>query len=181
MGEIALMAVSARAINLKNIQPGSVSEYLYKLDIGVFTMSEFGPSVLYSDLKGNRLKRGLDKENVLQNIALNTIMAMGQGHAFCEGVYDLPAGQMGRYRLMVISKKTKDSSSIDPRLQETNLVNFVFFIPKKIVKYLPHYSVIEDEILEVLNVIHDLSGLVEDDFQFIKQEITKIIDSYCYY
>ncbi len=175
------MAIAQRSINLRNIQPGTISEYLYKLDIGFFSMSELGPSVIYSDLKGNRLKRGLPKENVLQNIALNTILAMGQGHSFCEGVFDLPAGMMQRYRLMVISKKVKDRGSSDPRLQEANLMIIAFFIPKKIVRYLPHYAVVEDEILELLSDYEDFSTLVEDDFQHIKLQLIRILDNYCYY
>jgi hypothetical protein len=117
--------------------------------IAVFSMNNFGPTVLQYDNMSNLLN-DVSSEQFLQNIAVNLMVAIGQGHSFSEGVFELPAGNLLGYRLLLISFRFKDFSSSDVRLKNTNLCLVGIFIPTSICSLLPSCALYEYDLIKYI-------------------------------
>ena len=142
----------------------------------LFNIDEYGPRVgfcdfqqlLYADLVGENL------DNYLINLAIDYISAIGQGHNYLEGVYDLPAGNLKNYRLLLVSFYLGSHSS--DIYNFNNYYQIGIFIPTPLAQIMPSLITIESVILS--NIKRRLEGsffLTVDKLQQIKKEILTIL------
>ncbi len=110
-----------------------------------FNITIEGPSVAYSDFKKWPIPGDFDNvELQLQQLAVNYITAIGNGHNYTSGVYELPASNSKFYRMLIVSM---NSNSGDGLQDHQRYLQFGIFIPMNVMKLMPSLISLEDVIL----------------------------------
>ncbi len=138
-------------------------------------LSDIGPEVIYSDF--DTLPDPMvnsNTEEYLGNLGVSLSIALAQGNTFAEGIFELPAGYATQFRLLGISVRLHDSSLTDERHGNEGYGIFCFFISPRTLARFPRPVSVQDQILEELGRIEDLSGLSKEDFLRIKERILDI-------
>lgn len=145
--------------------------------VAIFAMDTFGPAVLASQKLDHIIT--IDGEEFLQNLSVNIMVSIGQGHAFSEGIFELPAGNSREYRLLVISFRFADDTALDPRLQHANLCQVAIFVPRHITFILPANSVFEDKVVNfVKSHLPNVLAIQKVDLEHLKSNIFRLIQDY---
>jgi hypothetical protein len=139
----------------------------------IFNIDELGPGVAFRDF--NELSyaniKPDDLDVFLTNLAVSYISAIGQGHSYLQGVYDLPAGNQENYRLILISFYI-DSEFAEKTYNFHNYYQMGLFIPTPLSQLLPALSSIETFVLaSVKKILEGSFFLTVDKIQQIKREI----------
>jgi small GTP-binding protein len=146
--------------------------------LAVFFMNEFGPDLYYKDftkLQGNDQEIVDDNlDSFLIQVSISLISSIGQGHSYIEGVFDLPAGDLSNYRLVVLSKRLFNRKATDARLQNGFAI-FTFFVSKSYQKFLKKLATIEGRLLTIFNEENDINDLEGDKMIDIKKRIVDTI------
>lgn len=139
----------------------------------IFNIDEMGPGVLYRDFT-ELPDADIDPDSIdtfLMNLAISYISAIGQGHSYIEGVFDLPAGKLENYRLILISFYI-GSEYVKDDYDFCNYYQIGMFIPKPLNHLLPAISSFETFILKYVKKNFEGSfSLTNDKINQIKQEI----------
>lgn len=125
-----------------------------KIPLAVFHVSDVGPTVLMKDF-GGLPNTDLDEfamDAHLQQMALGYISALGMGHAYEEGCFDLPVSGTHEYRTLLMCFKLLNPGAIDKRLM-IGYYQFAFMVPRKIAKLLPSPAAFE---LTAINLIKSM-------------------------
>lgn len=166
-----------RQINLeKHIQ--KYVDHLFKSDYfptAVFSVSELGPIVHLRDFDNLPIPNEMEIEFFLLRTAVTFITAIGQGHEYSEGYYELPVPYLPNYKALLFSFTVTDKKSNDKRLNKKSIVIYCIFVTNKVRALLPKVSKFETLILPKLKIATDLSQI---DMKFLlarKKEILDII------
>ncbi|MHA2030631.1 MAG: hypothetical protein ACW99Q_14685 [Candidatus Kariarchaeaceae archaeon] len=117
-----------------------------------FVMSERGPEVAVKDFEVLPKKlRSINNINELfQKLAVNYIFAIGDGQIYNEGVFEVPAGILEVYRIMLICFRYENPNyGNDPRLK-SGYSQLAMFIPKSLLLSLPNFYSLEKQILKFI-------------------------------
>ncbi|MHA2171480.1 MAG: hypothetical protein ACXAB7_16455 [Candidatus Kariarchaeaceae archaeon] len=142
----------------------------------LFNIDEYGPGVGFRDFQLLPYADLIDEnlETYLVNLAISYISAMGHGHNYLEGVYDLPAGKLKNYRLLLVSFYL--GSPLNDTYNFNNYYQIGIFVPTPLAQIMPSLATIESVILT--NIKRRLEGsffLTVDKLQQIKKEILTIL------
>ena len=143
----------------------------------IFNVDERGPGVAfrdfdalpYADITSNQI------DALLAKLAVSYISSIGQGHSYLEGVFDLPAGKLKNYRLILVSFYIGSESKNDG-FNFNNYYQYGIFIPTPLSHYLPSFTLIEPFILNCVKT--NLEGgffLTVDKIKQTKREILAIL------
>ena len=161
------------------------------IPLAVFHVADSGPRVLMRDFQ-SLPDFVMDEDEMfahLQQMALGYISALGMGHAYEEGVFDLPMSGTKNYRTMLMSLKLLNPKAKDRRLM-IGYYQFAFLIPHALAMILPSCSAIETGSINIIksmlkssdNLIPEVVAEVKERvlhyvFTFVrKQQVDKIID-----
>ena len=125
-----------------------------KIPLAIFHVSDAGPTVLMRDF-GGLPNTDLDEfimDEHLQQMALGYISALGMGHAYEEGCFDLPVSGTSEYRTLLMCFKLLNPGAKDSRLM-IGYYQFAFMVPRAIAKLLPSPAVFE---ITVINLIKSM-------------------------
>lgn len=141
----------------------------------IFHMSDFGPELYYKDFdyieNSEHIKyTDIELTQLLTQLSISFIAALGQGHGYIEGCFDLPAGSLTNYRTFVISKKVSNPFAEDIRLRKGFMV-FVIFIPIKYRTLIKPLSAIEDNVMHSINLLNNIKQFSDEKIQEIKKNI----------
>ncbi|MHA2253169.1 MAG: hypothetical protein ACXAD7_22600 [Candidatus Kariarchaeaceae archaeon] len=139
----------------------------------IFGIDERGPGVAFRDFDELYYAdvEPKDLDTYLRNLAISYISAVGQGHSYLEGVYDLPAGNQENYRLILISFYIGNEIAMDS-YNFHNYYQMGLFIPTPLSQLLPALSSVETFVLaNVKKILEGSFFLTVDKIQQIKREI----------
>lgn len=139
----------------------------------VFSISDNGPFVHLRDFDTLPLSSELDIEFYLLNMAVISITAIGQGHKYSEGIFELPVHDLPDYKSLMFSKVITDKESNDIRLNVKSIVIFCIFIPKDIKGAMPEMTKFETQILSNFEDGTDISQI---DMQFLKKRKSEFLN-----
>ena len=151
----------SKALKKRVFNPGQIPSVLFK-------MTEIGPDVVYRDF--TELTGVEDIESYLLNLGVALSTAIGQGHTYNEGIYDLPGGSLGETKLFVHSFRLADPDAVDTRLL-LGLFIYVLLIPNEYVKYYEPFSKVEEFIVPRFKEIGEGSGLTDEFLSQVKVEL----------
>ncbi len=146
--------------------------------IALFSMEDEGPKVLYTDLELHSfLASSLSDEplgDILEKIAIHTIVLIGQGHVYPEGVFEIPAGKLN-IKSVLVSFKLQNLTAKDPRLR-LGYFQLAIFLPIPILKLLPSTINYEKELLGLLKSFTTNQNFSSSNFMTLKQEISNVFN-----
>jgi hypothetical protein len=129
-----------------------------------FKMTERGPEVAVKDFDVLPKKfRSINNLNELfQKLAVNYIFAIGGGEIYNEGVFEVPAGALKVYRIMLICYKYENPNyGNDPRLKK-GYSQLAMFIPKNLLLSLPNFYSLEKRISKLIKKQKSFEWDIED-------------------
>jgi hypothetical protein len=138
----------------------------------LFCISEAGPNILWQDFSSQE-DSGVDE--LLIPMAMNYISGLGFGHLYQTGCYELPAGNLSEFRLLLICFNLSQRKSIDKRLSNQTYVQFAFFIPTSIFLLLPNSYSMESSLMGYFDTFTDLSDLLLYSCKKVKFDIYQIL------
>jgi hypothetical protein len=148
--------------------------------LAVFYVSNAGPAILYKDF-GSLPDFAMDNDEVfahLQQMALGYISALGMGHAYEEGVFDLPVSGTKNYRTILMCFKLFNPKAEDKRLM-IGYYQFAFLFPIALAKVLPAASAFENGVINIIkSMLKTSDNLVPDVIITIKERILAYILSF---
>jgi small GTP-binding protein len=143
----------------------------------MFKLTEYGPDIMYHDF--DSLPYDLDVNTFLMNMTVSLVSAIGQGHNYSEGIFDLPSGKLKGYRSCVFSFRMSDYQAKDVRLK-WGFFQFVLFVPEDSYKYFEPFSKIESclrDFITEIKKIENLSLLVFKEMKLIAlEEFAKLVE-----
>ncbi len=148
--------------------------------MALFAMNDMGPEVIYHDFS-LYFKEDISNEPIVEfltKMAVNSIVTLGQGHEYCEGVFDLPASILDQFRLMVISFRIENMNAHDGRLRN-GYYQIGLFIPKPLLQFLPSFVLFEKDLLTLVKSLISSRNFSEKRFKILKHEVLRILNSYC--
>lgn len=143
--------------------------------LAIFFMNDFGPQLFLKDFDhleandGSHVQES-ELESFLIQVSISLISAIGQGHSYIEGVFELPAGTLDNYRLLIASKRMNNKTAEDNRLMSGYAI-FGFFVPKNFTKYVRKTQTVEKSVLSRLSRYSDINEITEEELQAIKSDI----------
>jgi len=137
----------------------------------VYKISEYGTDIVFKEFKEEDISDGIQVETYLQQLGIVFSVIIGQGDQYHSGLFNLPAGKLHDYRVLLYVFRIKDDSATDDRMNLA-YVFYCVFIPEIIVDYLPPSSELEREFE---SSIHKASDLSELNFHELKSKIIQKI------
>lgn len=143
----------------------------------MFKLTEMGPDVMYQDFE--TLPDGTNPEVFLMNMSVSLISAIGQGHSYSQGVFDLPSGKLADYRSFVYSFRMSDPEALDPRLK-WGFFQLVIFIPEASYQYYQPFSKVEEALDKFVAQIPSIQHLTNVMFNEMKllalEEFARLVE-----
>ncbi len=133
--------------------------------ISVFKFGQFGPEpFLTSALPFEDSISSREKENFLIKIGTHYFSATGAGHAYSQGLFELPVPNFDKYRGLVFGFRKEEKNHNDERIRRSGGKNYgliVIIFPVFFRSILPNRSVIEKRLEELLSDYSDMDELDE--------------------
>lgn len=153
----------------KVFDPSNIYSVLFKL-------TEYGPADVYRDF--NQLPQIDDVEVYLVNMGISIISAIGQGHNYSEGVYDMPDHGRSGYRRFIYSFRMQDSTTQDHRL-DTGFFQMVLLIPDEYYQYYIPFSSVTRKLEEFIAHVGDYALFDQEFFnEFVLLILTEFRKHY---
>ncbi len=150
------------------------------IPLAVFHVSDMGPAVLFRDF-ASLPDYAMDGDEVfehLQQMALGYISALGMGHAYEEGVFDLPVSGTKNYRTLLMAFKLLNPGATDRRLM-IGYYQFAFLFPRSLAQILPAPSAIETGAINIIkSMLRTSDNLVPDIIAGVKERVLSYILSF---
>ncbi|MHA2028953.1 MAG: hypothetical protein ACW99Q_06150 [Candidatus Kariarchaeaceae archaeon] len=150
------------------------------IPLAVFYVSDAGPAVLYRDF-ASLPDFAMDNDEIfahLQQMALGYISALGMGHAYEEGVFDLPVSGTKNYRTILMCFKLFNPKAGDKRLM-IGYYQFAFLFPVALARLLPATSAFENGAINIIkSMLKTSDNLVPDVIDGVKERILGYILSF---
>jgi len=143
------------------------SNYAYAF----YLMKPFGPE-LFSHNLGDR--SDLDLEDSLTHLGISYISALGHGHTYVEGCYELPPGNFDDYNTIVFSIKINNSPSDDARYEELYSV-YTLFIKKEIYERIQLSSRLRKKLFTSFQKLQDVTEITERYGKDLMRKMISII------
>jgi len=142
----------------------------------VLKLGDIGPELIFTDFEEfpDPLVEG-NTEEYLSNLGISLSIALAQGNAFSEGIFELPAGYSTKYRLIVTSVKLHDTTLQDERHENVGYVIFCFFFTPETIARMPKLVTIQDEVLEKLYTIENIGVFTKAQFLSIRDDILQML------
>jgi hypothetical protein len=133
---------------------------IYHSPITVVSVNQEGPYIYYSDVNPESLNlEGYEAtQNYLEELSINIVVTIGQGHNYIAGVFEFPCIVNPNLRLMVISCRIKNLSYDDERLK-MGYFHFIFFLPFNFAEELNNFQRYQKGLLK----------LIDEKFTFAKE------------
>lgn len=148
--------------------------------LAVFYVSDMGPAVLFRDFS-SLPDYAMDDDEVhahLLQMALGYISALGMGHAYEEGVFDLPVSGTKNYRALLMCFKLLNPGARDRRLM-IGYYQFAFLFPRSLAQILPASSAIETGTINIIkSMLRTSDNLVPDIIAAVKERVLSYILSF---
>lgn len=136
------------------------------LSISVFKFGNVGPEpFLTSILPFEESISPLEKENFLIKFGTHAFTAVGAGHEYAQGLFELPVPDYEKYLSLVYGFRMTEKNHQDTRIQQNAGQNYglvVFIFLKLYRSILPNRSTIEKRLEELLSVYSDMDELDEN-------------------
>ena len=141
----------------------------------VLKLGDIGPEIIFTDFEEfpDPLVKG-NTEEYLNNLGISLSIALAQGNAFSEGIFELPAGYSTKYRLIATSVKLHDTTLQDERHENVGYAIFCFFLTPDTIARVPKLVTIQDEVLEMLYTIENIGAFTKDQFISTRDDILKV-------
>ena len=143
------------------------SNYAYAF----YLMKPFGPELLSHNL-GDR--NDLDLEDSLTHLGISYISALGHGHTYVEGCYELPPGNFDDYNIIVFSMKIKNSLSDDPRYEDLYSV-YTLFIKKEIYELIRVNSILRRKLFTLFQKLQDVTEINKEYGENLMRKMISVI------
>ena len=157
-----------------------LSDVLHYFDSGgnfpfvVFNITDDGPNVAYKDFKNWPVNDSLNLvDEMIQLLAISYIAAIGAGHNYSSGVFELPAGNSKLYRMMIIAINCGLNKE---KIASQQYFQFGLCIPQEVMKLMPSFISIEEIIMDSFhNEIPCRWDLSHKNLQVVKNHLITII------
>lgn len=150
------------------------------IPLAVFHVSDMGPAVLSRDF-ASLPDFAMDGDEIyahLQQMALGYISALGMGHAYEEGVFDLPVSGTKNYRTLLMAFKLLNPGAKDRRLM-IGYYQFAFLFPRSLAQILPAPSAMENGVINIIkSMLKTSDNLVPDIIAEVKERVLSYILSF---
>ncbi len=142
----------------------------------LFLMKPHGPELVYHNFIE------MDKDEIVDRLTLlgiSYIAALGQGHSYSSGVFELPPGDIEGYKTISFSHEISNSESEDTRYSSLYSV-FSIFIKDEIAELMeiPHKT--KEKLFDIQRTLRDITDLTKAHVeQTFERMIETIIESEC--
>ena len=144
-----------------------------KIPLAIFHVSDSGPKVLMRDF-GGLPNTDLDEFTMdahLQQMALGYISALGMGHAYEEGCFDLPVSGTSEYRTLLMCFKLLNPGAKDRRLM-IGYYQFAFMIHRALAKLLPSPAAFEMTVISLIkSMLRSSENLTPEIVAEVKERV----------
>ena len=141
-----------------------------------FLMKPHGPELLYHNFIE------MDTDDIVDRLTLlgiSYIAALGQGHSYSSGVFELPSGDIDGYKTFSFSHEISNSESEDTRYSRLYSV-FSLFIKEEVAELMEIPQKTKDKLFDIQKTLRDITELTKAHVeQTFKRMIETIIESEC--
>jgi ActR/RegA family two-component response regulator len=136
----------------------------------MYKLSTQGIEYFHHDFSDFPEPLGTPLDDFLQTIGISVLVAIGQGHSYSEGCFNLPAANSKRYSTLLFSFKADDPDAIDPRMRKGYFV-FNLFMPKILASHFPNPKEMEEYIPEFKSYFPNYNSMTPDRLSKFKHQL----------
>ncbi|MHA1449956.1 MAG: PAS domain S-box protein [Candidatus Hodarchaeales archaeon] len=141
-----------------------------QIEVAVFKNTLKGPETIIADT----LRFSSNSKELLLNLSVFYMTAIGQGEVYAEGLYELPVGGYSERTSLVYAFRIYDKNMDDPRLDNMNYCLLTVIYPRLLEEFFSDRVKIEQTMKELVASLSELEDIDGEFIQRVKKTLLGI-------
>ncbi|MFW9993723.1 MAG: PAS domain S-box protein [Candidatus Odinarchaeota archaeon] len=141
-----------------------------QIKVAVFKNTLMGPEILLTETLDFANKPG----DLLLNLSIYYMTAIGQGDAYAEGLFDLPVRDHAEMASLVFAFRAPDRELDDPRFGGINYCLLSLFFPHELDDFFSDRNSIEFRLKNLVSGLEDINDIDEEFLERVKRELLEL-------